>query len=69
MAEGVEGHQSGRGQWWQVRIRVDGSDLECVKKGSGRDKMRRVRRERDKSHQQCKVCSLWAQNSVGKGRP
>jgi hypothetical protein len=34
-----------------VRIRVDGGDLECVRKGSGRDKIRRVRRKRDKSHQ------------------
>jgi hypothetical protein len=47
-----------------VRIRVDGGDLKCARKGSGRDKIRRVRRERDKSHQRCKVCSLRAQNSV-----
>ena len=49
--EGVEGCQSGHGRWRWVRIRVDGGDLECVRKGSGRDKIRRVRRKRDKSHQ------------------
>ena len=35
----------GHGRQWQVRIRVDGGDLECTRKGSGRDKIRRVRRK------------------------
>ncbi len=26
-------------------IRVDGGDLECIRKGSGRDKVRRIKRK------------------------
>jgi hypothetical protein len=51
VVEGVKEHQFRHGWWWQVRIRVDGSDLKCARKRNGRDKIRRVRRKRDKSHQ------------------
>jgi hypothetical protein len=43
-AEGVEGHRSGWQQQVRMGIGVDGGDLKYARKGSGRDKIRRMKK-------------------------